>query len=188
LHLDFQKAVASQPVWLQFIEILAVVYLTTYWVHRSLHEIPSLWKYHAVHHSTEEMDWLASSRLHVVELLATRLTGYLPIFIFGFAPAAVYAYLVFVSFHAIFIHANVRFRFPLLRWVIATPEFHHWHHSSEAPAIDKNYAGFLPIYDVLFRTTYLPSHLASRFGTVGNYVPTGFTSQFVFPFKGWWKK
>ncbi len=184
LDSDLQKAVAAQPVWLQFIEILFAVDITTYWIHRALHEVPALWKFHAVHHSTEEMDWLASSRLHVVELLATRVTGYLPIFILGFAPAAVYAYLVFVSFHAIFIHSNVRFRFPVLRWVIATPEFHHWHHSSEAPAIDKNYAGFLPIYDVIFRTTYLPDHLASRYGTVGKYVPEGFTGQFAFPFRG----
>lgn len=188
LDLDFQKAVASQPLWLQFIEILLVVDITTYWIHRALHEVPWLWKFHAVHHSSEQMDWLASSRLHVVELLATRLAGYLPIFIFGFAPSALYAYLVFVSFHAIFIHANVRFRFPVLRWIIATPEFHHWHHSSEQPAIDKNYAAFLPLYDVIFRTTYLPDHLPSRYGTVGKYVPAGFTGQFAFPFSGLLKK
>ena len=188
LDLDFQKAVAAQPLWLQFVEILLVVDITTYWIHRALHEVPWLWKFHAVHHSTEEMDWLASSRLHVVELLATRLAGYLPIFIFGFAPSALYAYLVFVSFHAIFIHSNVRFRFPVLRWIIATPEFHHWHHSSEPEAIDKNYAGFLPIYDVIFRTTYMPKHLASQYGTVGKYVPEGFTGQFMFPFKGLWRR
>lgn len=185
---DLQKAVAAQPVWLQFIEILIVVDITTYWIHRSLHEVPALWKFHAVHHSSEQMDWLASSRLHVVELLLTRFVGYLPIFVFGFAPSALYAYLVFVSFHAIFIHANVRFRFPVLRWVIATPEFHHWHHSSEPAAIDKNYAAFLPIYDVIFRTTYMPNHLASQYGTVGKYVPEGFVGQFLFPFKAWWEK
>lgn len=179
---SFQHAVAAQPLWLQFIELLLAVDFTTYWVHRCLHETPWLWKFHAVHHSTEQMDWLASSRLHLGEVLATRTIGYLPIFAFGFAPSALYAYLVFVSFHAIFIHANVRFRFPALRWVIATPEFHHWHHSSEAEAIDKNYAGFLPIYDVIFRTTYMPDHLASRYGTVGSYVPKGFTRQFIYPF------
>lgn len=182
LDLDFQHWVASQPLWLQFIAILFAVDFTTYWIHRILHEVPALWKFHAVHHSTLEMDWLASSRLHVVELLVTRLVGYLPIFVFGFAPGAIYAYLIFVSFHAIFIHANVRFRFPVLRWIIATPEFHHWHHSSEDPAIDKNYAAFLPLYDVIFRTTYMPNHLASRYGTVGRYVPEGITGQLTFPF------
>ncbi len=180
---ELQTWVAAQPVWLQFVEILFVVDFGTYWIHRAMHEIPALWKIHAVHHSTEHMDWLASSRLHVLEILANRFAGYLPIFILGFAPAALYAYLVFVSFHAIFIHANVRFRFPILRWVLATPEFHHWHHSSEEAAIDKNYAGFLPLYDVLFRTMYLPKHLASRYGTVSDNIPAGVVGQFLYPFQ-----
>ncbi|MDF1782298.1 MAG: sterol desaturase family protein [Alcanivoracaceae bacterium] len=184
VDIGFQQAIAAQPLWLQFIEILLVIDFGTYWIHRTMHEVPALWKFHAVHHSSEQMDWLASSRLHVVEILVNRFAGYLPIFILGFDPAAVYAYLVFVSFHAIFIHANVRIRFPVLRWLLATPEFHHWHHSSEDDAVDKNYAGFLPIYDVLFRTCYLPAHVATRFGTrASTRVPEGIVAQFMFPFK-----
>ncbi|MDC0663559.1 sterol desaturase family protein [Marinobacter sp. SS21] len=182
---ELQQWIAAQPIWLQFIEILLVVDFGTYWIHRAMHEVPALWKIHAVHHSTEQMDWLASSRLHVLEILANRFAGYLPIFILGFAPSAVYAYLVFVSFHAIFIHANVRLRFPVLRWLIATPEFHHWHHSSEDAAVDKNYAGFLPVYDVLFGTTYLPTTTASRYGTRSNDVPEGIVGQFLYPFRSW---
>ncbi len=182
---ELQKWVAAQPVWLQFIEILLVVDFGTYWIHRAMHEVPALWKIHAVHHSTEHMDWLASSRLHVLEILTNRFVGYLPIFVLGFSPSAVYAYLVFVSFHAIFIHANIRFRFPVLRRILATPEFHHWHHSSEQAAIDKNYAGFLPIYDLIFRTAYFPKHLASRYGTVSNGVPAGMVGQFLYPFRCW---
>ncbi|OZG74718.1 sterol desaturase [Hahella sp. CCB-MM4] len=185
---EFQKAIAAQPLLLQFIEILLVVDFGTYWIHRAMHEIPALWKIHAVHHSTEHMDWLASSRLHVFEILANRFAGYLPIFVLGFAPSALYAYLVFVSFHAIFIHANVKFRFPVLRWVLATPEFHHWHHSSEEAAIDKNYAGFLPLYDWLFGTTYMPKQLASQYGTVSDDIPDGIVGQFLYPFKSWFGK
>ncbi|SFL95064.1 sterol desaturase family protein [Marinobacter zhejiangensis] len=185
---ELQQWVSAQPIWLQFIAILLVVDFGTYWIHRAMHEIPALWKIHAVHHSTEQMDWLASSRLHIFEILANRFAGYLPIFILGFAPSAVYAYLVFVSFHAIFIHANVRFRFPVLRWILATPEFHHWHHSSEDEAVDKNYAGFLPVYDVLFRTSYMPSTVASRYGTRSNDVPEGLVGQFLYPFRQWKSK
>lgn len=180
---ELQQWVSAQPLWLQFLAILAVVDFGTYWIHRAMHEIPALWRVHAVHHSSEQMDWLASSRLHVVEILVNRFAGYLPIFVLGFSPSAVYAYLVFVSFHAIFIHANVRLRFPVLRWLIATPEFHHWHHSSEAPAIDKNYAAFLPVYDWLFRTSYLPATLAQRFGTVSGDVPEGVVGQFLYPWR-----
>ena len=94
-----------------------------------------------------------------------------------------FAYLIFISFHAIFIHSNVRFRFPYLRWIIATPEFHHWHHSSEKPAIDKNYAAFIPLYDVIFKSVYMPNHLASVYGTVGYNIPNSFVKQFTWPFK-----
>ena len=173
----------AQPIWLQFIELLIVVDFTTYWLHRAMHEVNFLWRFHAIHHSTEQMDWLASSRLHIVEVLMTRFIATLPIFLLGFHTSAVFAYLVFISFHAIFIHSNVRFRFPYLRWLIATPEFHHWHHSSEKPAIDKNYAAFIPLYDVIFKSIYMPNHLASVYGTVGYKIPNSFVKQFTWPFK-----
>ena len=89
------------------------------------------------------MDWLAGSRMHPVDVIATRAAAYLPVFLLGFAAPALYAYLVFVSFHAVFIHANVRWRFPYLRWVLSTPEYHHWHHTSDEEGIDKNFASFL---------------------------------------------
>ena len=41
---------------------------------------------------------------------------------------------------AIFQHANVRLRFPVLRWVVHTPEWHHWHHAIDAEAHDKTSA------------------------------------------------
>lgn len=188
INADFQRAIAAQPLWLQVIEILVVVDFFSYWIHRALHEVPALWKIHAVHHSSEHMDWLASSRLHFLEIIANRLVGYLPIFILGFAAPAVYAYLVFISFHAIFIHANVRFRFPYFRWVLATPEFHHWHHSSQAEAIDRNYAAFLPVYDWLFRTAWLPAHTATKFSTVGAPPPEGFRGQMLYPFREWLRR
>lgn len=177
-----------QPIWVQFIELLIIVDFTTYWIHRALHEVNFLWRFHAIHHSTEQMDWLASSRLHIVEVLITRFIATLPIFLLGFHTSAVFAYLIFISFHAIFIHSNVRFRFPYLRWLIATPEFHHWHHSSEKPAIDKNYAAFIPLYDVIFKSIYMPNHLASVYGTVGYKIPNSFVKQFTWPFKKYTNK
>ena len=114
----------------------------------------ALWRIHAVHHSSEAMDWLAGSRLHVIDVLATRGLVLVPIVLLGFAPAALYAYLVFVSFHAVFIHANVRFRFGWLDHVLTTPRGHHWHHA-QAP-VDKNFAVHLPVLDRLFGTQHLP--------------------------------
>jgi sterol desaturase/sphingolipid hydroxylase (fatty acid hydroxylase superfamily) len=183
LDFGFQRKVAAQPLWLQFIEILLVVDLMTYWVHRTFHKVPWLWNFHAIHHSSRQMDWLAGSRMHLVDVIATRAAGFLPVFVLGFAPAALYAYLVFVSFHAVFIHANVRWRWPYLRWLIATPEFHHWHHTSDEEGIDKNFAGFLPVWDVLFGTAHQPAHWPRNYGTVRFQPPDTYMGQLLYPFR-----
>lgn len=183
LQFDFQKTVAAQPVPLQFIEILLAVDFMTYWVHRTFHRVPWLWNFHAIHHSSREMDWLAGSRMHLVDVLVTRSAAFIPVFVLGFAPAALYAYLVFVSFHAVYIHANVRWRWPLLRWIIATPEFHHWHHTSDEEGLDKNFAGFLPVWDVLFGTAHQPAHWPKNYGTVKFQPPETWLGQLAYPFR-----
>ncbi len=183
VRLDFQQAVAAQPLWLQFVEILVAVDLVTYWVHRAFHQVPLLWSFHAIHHSSRQMDWLAGSRMHLVDALATRAAAFIPVFVLGFAPAALYAYLVFVSFHAVFIHANVRWRWPALRWVIATPAFHHWHHTSDEEGLDKNFAGFLPMWDRLFGTAHLPDRWPRNYGTVKFHPPEGWLGQLLYPFR-----
>jgi sterol desaturase/sphingolipid hydroxylase (fatty acid hydroxylase superfamily) len=180
---DFQRAVASQPLWLQFFEILFLSDLVLYWVHRAFHQVPFLWKFHAIHHSSLHMDWLAGSRTHIVDVLINRAFGFIPVFLLGFAPAALYAYLVFVSFHAVYIHANVNHRWPYLRWILATPEFHHWHHTSDEEGIDKNFAVFLSFIDVIFRTAYMPDYWPQRYGTTKFQPPESYMGQLAYPFK-----
>ena len=55
------------------------------------------------------MDWLAGSRLHLVDIAVTRGLSYVPVYVLGFAEAPLFAYVVFVSIQATFIHANLRF-------------------------------------------------------------------------------
>jgi len=183
VQLDFQRAVAAQPLWLQFAEIIFTVDLATYWIHRAFHQVPWLWSFHAIHHSSLKMDWLAGSRMHVADVLVTRAAAFLPVFVLGFAPGALYAYLAFVSFHAVFIHANVRWRFPVLRWVISTPEYHHWHHTSDEEGIDKNFASFLPLWDLLFGTAHQPDHWPRNYGTVKFQPPESYLGQLLYPFR-----
>ncbi|GAA4029178.1 sterol desaturase family protein [Actimicrobium antarcticum] len=183
VQLDFQKAVAAQPLWLQFIEMVAIVDLATYWIHRAFHQVPWLWRFHAIHHSSQQMDWLAGSRIHLVDALLTRAVAFIPVFLLGFAPAALYGYLVFVSFHAVFIHANIRWRFPGLQWVLSTPQYHHWHHAADAEGIDKNFAQFLPLWDILFRTVHLPHYWPRRYGVDHVQPPESYLGQLVYPFR-----
>lgn len=183
VQLDFQKAIAAQPLWLQFVEMIAVVDLATYWIHRAFHQIPWLWRFHAIHHSSQQMDWLAGSRIHPVDAILTRAVAFIPVFVLGFAPAALYAYLVFVSFHAVFIHANLRWRFPGLRWAISTPQYHHWHHASDAEGIDKNFAQFLPVWDLLFGTVHLPHGWPKHYGVEHFQPPETYLGQLVYPLR-----
>ncbi len=179
-----QSAIASQPSVVQFCEVLFVADLTEYFIHRLFHRVPLLWRFHAVHHSCEHMDWLASSRLHLVDVVITRGLTFVPLYVLGFSQSPVYLYLVFVSFHAIFIHANVRFDFGRLDQVFATPRFHHWHHSAQREAINKNFAVHLPWIDRLFGTLYMPGReWPAIYGIEGNPVPENYLAHVVYPFK-----
>lgn len=177
-----QVAIRGQPLLLQFAEIVLVADLVQYGVHRAFHRVPILWRFHAIHHSSRTLDWLAGSRLHVVDTVSTRGLVMLPVFLLGFTHVALYAYLVFVSFHAVFIHANVRFRFDWLDHVIATPRAHHWHHA--VTPVDKNFAVHLPVLDRLFGTQHLPAGAwPAAYGIAAHPVPEGWGAQLVHPFR-----
>jgi sterol desaturase/sphingolipid hydroxylase (fatty acid hydroxylase superfamily) len=166
--------------------IVLVADLVQYATHRAYHEVPMLWRLHAVHHSVKSMDWLAGSRQHVVELLITRTLVLAPIFVLGFDKSVIDTYIVIVGFQAVFNHANVSVRLGPLRYLIVTPNFHHWHHSQDDVAIDKNYAAHFAFIDYLFGTAVKSDEKWPKmYGVVGDYVPDGFWKQVKFPFT--WK-
>lgn len=181
----FRRAVGSQPVLLQFVEIMFLTDLVQYWVHRLFHRIPFLWKFHAIHHSAQTMDWLASSRMHVVEIVCLRGFTVIPMYVLGFSEPALYAYLVFVYFLSALVHSNLRLRFGWLDRILVTPRFHHWHHGIEREAIDVNFAVHFPVLDRIFGTYYLPEdgRWPSGYG-IEQPMPKGFVRQFLYPFVG----
>ncbi len=181
---DFQARVAALPLAVQFVLALVLADLFQYAAHRAMHTVPALWRFHAIHHSSTCMDWLAGSRLHLVDIVITRAMSFLPLFALGVDDTALTAYLVFVSFQAVWIHANLRTRIGPLRWLLASPEFHHWHHSAEKEAVDRNFAVHLPWLDRLFGTAYLPDRWPERYGIEGDPVPESWPAQLVWPFRG----
>lgn len=175
--------IAGLALPIQVVAMVLVADLTQYWVHRTFHTVPLLWRFHAIHHSVEEMDWLAGSRLHLVDVIVTRGLTYVPIFVLGFSQAALMAYVFLVAAQATFIHANVRWEFRLLRRAVATPAFHHWHHSAEQDALDKNFAVHTPLWDLLFGTYYLPDRWPATYGLHRTpRLPVGWFRQLVYPF------
>ncbi len=184
INQGLQEYVQSLNIVIQFLLVMLVADIVQYWSHRAYHEVPFLWKFHAVHHSSKEMDWIAGSRVHIVEILITRTFVFLPIVLLGFSNGAVNAYLIFVAFQAVFDHANISVNPGLLRYIIVTPNFHHWHHSQDQEALDKNYAVHFAFLDYLFKTAVNSQKMwPDRYGVLGDYVPRGFIKQFIFPFK-----
>ena len=179
-----QQAVQSQPLALQAVEIVVVADLAEYVVHRAFHQVPWLWRFHKIHHSAVALDWLAASRLHLVDIIVTRGLSFVPLYVLGFSPPALYAYLLFVSFHAVFIHANVRFRFRAIEWLVVTPRFHHWHHAAAPEAVDRNFAVHLPWIDRLFGTCYFPEgRWPAAYGLGDGPVPDSWAGQLLWPFR-----
>jgi len=181
-----QAWVRDLPFVAAVLLILLVSDFVQYWTHRAYHEVPLLWRLHAVHHSAKSMDWLAGSRQHILELLITRTLVLAPIFVLGFSKEVIDTYIVIVGFQAVFNHANVSVRLGPLRYVIVTPNFHHWHHSQDQEALDRNYAAHFAFLDYLFGTAVKSTKLwPERYGVLGDYVPNGFFKQLKFPFT--WK-
>jgi sterol desaturase/sphingolipid hydroxylase (fatty acid hydroxylase superfamily) len=158
-----------------------------YWGHRWSHQIPFLWRFHAVHHSAEAMDWLVNTRAHPVDMIFTRLCGFIPMYVLGLAqPMArtldVVPLLVILTgtVWGFFIHSNLNWRFGPIEWLISTPAFHHWHHTYDGP-INKNYSPMLPWIDRIFGTYHVPrAEWPSRYGT-DTPVPAGLAGQLIDP-------
>ncbi len=182
---NLQSLVNGLPFVIQLLLVVLVADLFQYWTHRAYHEVPFLWRIHSVHHSAKSMDWIAGSRQHVAELLITRMFVLAPIFFLGFSERVINSYVVIVGFQAVFNHCNVSVRLGPLRYVIVTPNFHHWHHSRDTEAVDKNYAAHFAFLDYAFGTAVTADRMwPRRYGVIGDYVPPSFVAQLLFPFIG----
>jgi len=178
-----RTAVGASPGWVQISAGLAIAMVGGYAGHRAAHEVPLLWRFHRVHHSVREMDWLAANHLHPVDEIFGRSVAVLPLYALGFGRVSLGAFIVLLTVQAIFIHANVRIRLGPLRWVIATPQFHHWHHAREPQAYNTNFAGEFPVLDALFGTLYLPAdRWPAQYG-IDDTEPAGYLRQLAWPLR-----
>ncbi len=171
------------PFIAELLLALVVTDLFQYWAHRIFHSHYFLWRFHSIHHSTENMDWLAGSRTHFIDIFFTRSMSYIPLYVLGFSTLTFNVYIVFIAIHAVLIHANTNINFGFLKYIITTPQYHHWHHCKEPEHYGKNFAVVFPFIDKIFGTYYLPGkEWPSGTGLVDASFPKGFLRQFAFPF------
>ena len=179
-----KAAIQSWPIWLQFILAVFVADLFQDGLHRIYHNVPFLWRFHAVHHSSRHMDWLAGSRIHLIEILLTRSAVLTPLVVLGFSAPAINGYVILVGIQAVLAHANLRINFGWLEYVLVTPRYHHWHHARHADYMDVNYAIHLPLVDMLMGSFKRPpaNVWPEEYGVMKlETVPTGIVAQTLMP-------
>lgn len=188
--------IAALPLWARVTVSVLVGEIGFYWGHRWSHEIPFLWRFHAIHHSAEHVDFLINTRAHPIDMVFTRLCGLVPLYILGLASpvrgsGSLIPVLVVLAgtIWGFFIHANVRWRFGPLEWLVATPAFHHWHHTNDGPdVINKNYSPLLPFIDQVFGTLYLPKDKQPQRYGIDHPLSPVLIGQLIEPFFFWRKE
>jgi lathosterol oxidase len=166
---------------LQFFLAVVVADVAEYFIHLALHKVPFLWRFHAVHHSSKALDWIAGSRSHFVDDTLVRGFILVPMML-GFSQTIILVYLVFVTLHATWTHCNFG---PNAKWLekfLVMPRYHHWHHTSQKEGIDKNFAIHFPWIDRIFGTYYYPETWPERYGLDGEEISPSFVGQTIAPF------
>ena len=123
-----------------------------YWMHRASHEIRWLWATHAVHHSTEEMNIVASSRLGWTGAISSAALIYLPLCMIGFPPLHVVTMQGLNLAYQAMLHTTLIRKLGPFEGVLNTPSAHRVHHARNADYLDRNHGGVLMIFDRIFGT------------------------------------
>jgi sterol desaturase/sphingolipid hydroxylase (fatty acid hydroxylase superfamily) len=180
---DGHGPLAKLPLWLQAMLFLLLSDFMLYWLHRMFHG-GGFWKYHAVHHSSEELEWISAARFHPVNLLIGTISVDVILLMAGISPNIMLWVGPFTTFHSAFVHANLNWTLGPFKYVLATPVFHRWHHTRLEEGGNTNFAGTFPIWDILFGTFRMPeSGLPDNYGKDEAAMPSEIAGQLAYPFR-----
>jgi sterol desaturase/sphingolipid hydroxylase (fatty acid hydroxylase superfamily) len=174
---------AELPLWVQAILFLVLSDIPMYWLHRIFHG-STLWRYHAIHHSSEDLDWISAARFHPVNIMLGAVLVDVVLLMAGISPKVMIWIGPFKVFHSAFVHANLNWTLGPFKYVVASPVFHRWHHTSLAEGGNTNFASTFPIWDIMFGTFYMPpDRVPASYGADDPTMPGGFVGQLVHPLR-----
>ncbi len=174
------------PIWQQAILVAVALDFKTYFCHRLMHKVDFLWQFHKLHHATEELSVLASSRVHVLDAFFVHLLPTWAILTFlGIDSFALIPYAILLPNISHWSHANIDYpkdKFPIWAYFISTPNFHAVHHTPDNNL--SNFSSVFVIWDVLFGT-FQVSKTPLKFGIdEKNYMTKTALAQQCYPFIG----
>ncbi len=174
--------VTSWPLALQVLFFLVVHDFYIYWFHRWQHHSKILWRTHEAHHSNKEVDWLAGTRSHALEILINQTVEFAPIILLGANPMVVPIKALLDAVWGMYIHSNINVRSGRLQYIINGPEMHQWHHANDRRVFYANFSTKFAIWDWLFGTAFLPDEKPGEYGLYYHY-PKDYFLQHLFAVK-----
>ncbi|HEY7242723.1 MAG TPA: sterol desaturase family protein [Xanthobacteraceae bacterium] len=180
---DGHGPLAQLPLWLQAGIFLVGSDLMMYWIHRAFHRRP-LWKYHAIHHSSEDLDWISAARFHPINIFLGSVATDVVLLLAGISPNVLVFLGPFTTAHSAFVHANLNWSLGPFKYLIASPVFHRWHHTAAERGGERNFAATFPFIDLAFGTYYMPGNeLPGAYGIADRSFPSTFGAQILYPFR-----
>lgn len=180
---DGHGPLAQLPLWFQAVLFLVLSDIPRYWLHRIFHG-STLWRYHAIHHSSEELDWISAARFHPVNIVLGTVAVDVALLLAGISPQIMIWVGPFTIFHSAFVHANLNWTLGPFKYVLASPVFHRWHHTGLAEGGNTNFASTFPIWDILFGTFYMPKdRMPANYGADDPTMPEDFVGQLAHPLR-----
>lgn len=166
------------PFWVQFSLYLVTSEFCLYWIHRAFHG-KNLWRFHTIHHASEDVEWISAARFHPVNILLGTALVDVAALMAGITPDIFIVLGPFATISSVFVHANLDWTLGPFKYVFASPVFHRWHHARGHG--NTNFAGTFSLFDVMFGTFYMPEGaLPENFG-IDEEIPTSFAMQLLYP-------
>ncbi len=170
--------------WMLYLLLLDFFY---YWFHRAQHSIGLLWDQHEVHHSDTTLNVSTGARHHWSEFILQQLFVIVPLSVlFELTPQRTGVVAAVFGSWAFFNHLNIKLPLGRYSWLVVAPQLHWIHHSRLPQHLNRNFAGYFPVWDVLFgtycapeRDEYPPVGLVS-----GHRIETAWSAT-VWPFTRW---
>ncbi|MCL6220381.1 sterol desaturase family protein [Zunongwangia pacifica] len=151
-----------------FVSCFILVDFVYYWYHRLSHKIKFLWAFHLIHHSSLYMNLTVSYRLNWLSTVLTPFI-YAPLLLLGFPIEFILLSLALNLVYQFFLHTEAIGKLGFIEYIFNTPSAHRVHHGSNERYIDKNFGGFLIIWDLLFNS-YERETIKATYGTTTGFI------------------